>query len=491
MKALSASAQLRGEELDKDGIYIEYGSMHWRRLSEPTDQGRKGFGYYGDASRLVLWIQKPRQLRLVSDMTLHGIDVSRSGKPAVKLVPPDGTTLHRQHTLPATKGRFTVLFKGGWSYVSANVNCSPETYRTFIFQRMFEILGKEAAFRYGRPAWEVVDISVVNRTQSQADSQVLVSVVTDAAHMISPEQWFRAGMENTEWCHQLDDKKDSRRHSNHSDIRLRGFQYGHCYVPVMLNADPIRTRVGFRADVTPRLEMQRSETKTYGTDCNAMYDQRPYFDFEPRDERRITDMTWAPRGKRLGPVVHKRLDFFLLNVAARALTSANPRDSLRTTPPWFSATLSLLRRQVYTLVPKITAHTMAASAVGAFLTFGPDAKPDPATLAIRGAALDAVRTWRSKMVAAWHRSMANGGPPPAAPNAAQLRDCFRARLVRCIEVDHCSTLDTSTCTTGGDGLRARARKQRTHTKHEFDDRWGPLAQWHQDSGPSLHWDTVT
>ena len=142
-------------------------------------------------------------------------------------------------------------------------------------------------------------------------------------------------------------------------------------------------------------------------------------------------------------------------------------------------------------VPKITAHTLVASAVGAFLTFGPNAKPDPATLAIRGAALDAVRTWRSKMVAAWHRSMANGGPPPAAPNAAQLRDCFRARLVRCIEVDHCSTLDTSKCTTGGDGLRARARKQRTHTKHEFDDRWGPLAQWHQDSGPSLHWDTVT
>jgi hypothetical protein len=155
------------------------------------------------------------------------------------------------------------------------------------------------------------------------------------------------------------------------------------------------------------------------------------------------------------------------------------------------ATLSLLRRQVYTLVPKLTAHTMAACAVGAFLTFGPDAKPDPATLAIRGAALDAVRTWRSKMVAAWHRSMANGGPPPAAPNAAQLRDCFRARLVRCIEVDHCSTLDTSTCTTGGDGLRARARKQRTHTKHEFNDRWSPLAQWHHGSGPSLHWDTVT
>ena len=58
-------------------------------------------------------------------------------------------------------------------------------------------------------------------------------------------------------------------------------------------------------------------------------------------------------------------------------------------------------------------------------------------------------------------------------------------------LDHCSTLDTSKCATGGDGLRARARKQRTHTKHEFDDRWGPLAQWHQDSGPSLHWDTVT
>ena len=126
-----------------------------------------------------------------------------------------------------------------------------------------------------------------------------------------------------------------------------------------LNADPIRTRVGFRADVTPRLEMQRSETKTYGTDCNAMYDQRPYFDFDADDLK----------------------DKFT-NTAVMLGANAN-------------------------------------------------------------------------------------------------------------KVDHCSTLDTSKCTTGGDGLRARARKQRTHTKHEFDDRWGPLAQWHQDSGPSLHWDTVT
>lgn len=56
----------------------------------------------------------------------------------------------------------------------------------------------------------------------------------------------------------------------------------------------------------------------------------------PRTERRITDLTWAPRGKRTGPVTHKRLDFYLLNRMACELTTTPVRDGLCTTPPWFT-----------------------------------------------------------------------------------------------------------------------------------------------------------
>eukprot|EP01043_Picozoa_sp_COSAG02_P083737 COSAG02_NODE_21702_length_778_cov_0.877761_1_plen_227_part_10 len=60
--------------------------------------------------------------------------------------------------------------------------------------------------------------------------------------MSGAEQWFNAGQsDNTNWQHQLDGSQDQRRNSHHVDIRLRGFQWGHCYVPVMVETDPIHT----------------------------------------------------------------------------------------------------------------------------------------------------------------------------------------------------------------------------------------------------------
>lgn len=54
-------------------------------------------------------------------------------------------------------------------------------------------------------------------------------------------------------------------------------------------------------------------------------------------DRHVTDMTWAPRGVRSGPVIHKRLDFFLLNSHAWDRTSGTRVwDCLHTFPPWFT-----------------------------------------------------------------------------------------------------------------------------------------------------------
>ena len=124
---------------------MEYGSLNWRRATTSETAGSKppaGTRYYGDHSRMVLWVKSAHQLRLVSDIIMRGLEISRLAKPQVKIVPADGAMTQIRNTLPATKGRFTVIFKGGWSYVSAHVRCTPETYRTFIFQRMLELLGR-------------------------------------------------------------------------------------------------------------------------------------------------------------------------------------------------------------------------------------------------------------------------------------------------------------------------------------------------------------
>ena len=215
----------------------------------------------------------------------------------------------------------------------------------------------------------------------------------------------------------------------------------------------------------------------------------------PRDERRITDMTWAPRGKRLGPVVHKRLDFFLLNVAARALTSANPRDSLRTTPPWFT----IPDHVSGACTGKHTDHstvTLAISLRQSRARDRGDYMPKRISTAVAQTLLDGV----SFVPRMRHRLSEAVGRMRDQATQPQVVQVVGDKAIDAIYRDYVWHRKRVQKTQAANtqlqaaikrlGLRARARKQRTHTEHEFDDRWGPLAQWHQASGPSLHWDTV-
>ena len=78
----------------------------------------------------------------------------------------------------------------------------------------------------------------------------------------------------------------------------------------------------------------------------------------PRNERRLSDLTWAPRGNR-GAVIHKRLDFFLVNLRARHLTMSKfwGRGADCIIYPELHSTLEWQRAQVSDLSHVLIHHT--------------------------------------------------------------------------------------------------------------------------------------
>ncbi len=73
--ALNAESSLIGQAIHTSEIYVEYGSLrlNWRRATTSETAGSKtrtGIRYYGDHSRIVLWI-KSTSVCLSSSLARH------------------------------------------------------------------------------------------------------------------------------------------------------------------------------------------------------------------------------------------------------------------------------------------------------------------------------------------------------------------------------------------------------------------------------------